>query len=136
MSAEHSPDDGFADGGPSSSHERKRLARQIAPANVADPRSEQEWNRHSFRHRFAEVRAAAAEKCPTLADFKFLDLRDTAVAWLHRAGCNAQEIRSVTGHSDETIHRILKRYLAIDTDTNDRAMAALDAWLTKQGAKV
>jgi integrase len=116
--------------------ERKRRVGQKAPGIVLDPRSGKEWNCFSFRHRFAEVRSAAAEKCPSLADFKFLDLRDTAVTWLHRAGCNAQEIRSVTGHSDDTVNSILKHYLAIDNDTNDRAMANLDAWLEKTGVKL
>jgi integrase len=124
--------------------ERNRAAARVAPTIVVDPRSGKAWNASSFRHRFADVRAAAvagdAERgraaCKSLADFQFLDLRDTAVTWLARASCTIPEIGSVTGHSHETIHKILKHYLVLDETINDAAMAKLKTWAEKEGVKV
>jgi hypothetical protein len=52
-------------------------------------------------------------KCATLADFKFMDLRDTAVTRLALAGCTIPQITSIAGHSMDTAHQILKRYLEL-----------------------
>jgi integrase len=136
--------------------ERNRLEGRVTPTIVAHPRTGRAWNADNFRHRYAEVRALAAsgadvssageasgadvssagKGCPSVADFHFADLRDTAVTWLHRAGCDIAEIASVTGHSEKTVYTILKHYLVIDETTNDRAMAKLGAWLDKEGVRV
>ena len=108
--------------------ERNRAAGRLA-CTIVQTASGAAYKADHFRHRFAAIRAAAVKDCPSLADFQFLDLRDTAVTWLHRAGCDVPEIASVTGHSLETVHRILKHYLALDEATNDRAMGKLEEWL-------
>lgn len=115
---------------------REAATVRLAQTIVVDPRSGRQWNKYSFGHRFAEIRAEAAKACPSLADFHFADLRDTAITWLHRSGVDVPGIRSVTGHSDQTIHTILKHYLAIDEDTNDRAMATLESWLAEKGVRL
>ena len=43
----------------------------------------------------------------------FHDLRGTSVTLLAEAGCTIPEIASITGHSLETVHRILERYLKL-----------------------
>ena len=42
----------------------------------------------------------------------FHDLRGTTVTLLSEAGCNEQQIATITGHSLTTVHQILERYLA------------------------
>jgi hypothetical protein len=42
----------------------------------------------------------------------FHDLRGTTVRLLSEAGCNEQQIATITGHSLTTVHQILGRYLA------------------------
>ncbi|MDP3554859.1 tyrosine-type recombinase/integrase [Methylocystis sp.] len=116
--------------------ERNRLEGRVTPTIVAHPRTGRAWNADNFRHRYADVRALAKETCESVADFHFADLRDTAVTWLHRAGCDIAEIASVTGHSEKTVYTILKHYLVIDETTNDRAMTKLGAWLDKEGVRV
>jgi integrase len=116
--------------------ERNRLAGRVARTIVFDPRSGEPWNEHTFRHRFAELRAIAAIDCASVADLRFQDLRDTAVTWLARAECTIPEIASVTGHSLETINTVLKHYLVLDESTNDSAMAKLHAWAEREGLKV
>jgi integrase len=111
--------------------ERSALAGRIA-RTIVQTASGSPYKADHFRHRFAAVRETAIAACPSLEGFRFLDLRDTAVTWLHRAGCDVPEIASVTGHSLETVHRVLKHYLAIDEATNDRAMGKLASWLEGQ----
>lgn len=94
----------------------------------------------TYRHDFAAVRRAAVEgvrdaaggwivrPCPSLADFRDQDLRDTAVTWLARAGCDILEIASITGHDTDTIHQMLKHYLADHPERADAAIAKLVAW--------
>lgn len=108
--------------------ERNRMAGRVG-RTIVQTASGASYKGNHFRHRFAAVRALALAAAPSLADFRFLDLRDTAVTWLHRAGCDVPEIASVTGHSLESVHRILKHYLALDEATNDRAMGKLERWL-------
>lgn len=43
----------------------------------------------------------------------FHDLRGTSVTLLAEAGCTIPEIAAITGHSLETVHRILERYLKL-----------------------
>lgn len=56
---------------------------------------------------FSEVKIEAGIQALT-----FNDLRGTAVTRLSEAGCTPQEIKPITGHSMESIHRILERYCA------------------------
>jgi integrase len=46
------------------------------------------------------------------ARLHFHDLRGTTVTLLSEAGCNEQQIATITGHSLKTVHQILERYLA------------------------
>lgn len=66
--------------------------------------------------------------CPELADFHDQDLRDTAVTWLARAGCDVIEICSITGHSLESAYKVMKHYLSLHSEIADRAIAKLVAW--------
>jgi hypothetical protein len=66
---------------------------------------------------------------PALAGKRDQDLRDTAVTWLANAGCTLPEIASITGHSLQSIHSILKHYLAITPELADSAIAKYVAWM-------
>lgn len=69
---------------------------------------------------------------PSLADFRDQDLRDTAVTWLALAGCNKQEIASITGHSLKSIDEILKHYLGLHPDLARSAIGKLVTWFDLQ----
>ncbi|WP_092499968.1 tyrosine-type recombinase/integrase [Faunimonas pinastri] len=93
---------------------------------------------------FRQVRAAAVageeEKdrppCPSLADFRDQDLRDTAVTWLANSGCTVPEICSITGHTEQSAYGILKHYLGQDPERAAAAIGKLVAWLEKKGARL
>lgn len=113
--------------------ECKRLRGWINLAEVViDGRAGRPFNKYTFRHRFADVRATAAKACPSVAGLLFLDLRDTAVTRLALAGCSLPEIAGVTGHSLKTIHTILKHYLELGEAHADAAMDKLADWLEKE----
>lgn len=97
------------------------------------------FHRSTYSHLFGDIRAAAVagirdatgawivKPCKSLADFWDLDLRDTAVTWLVRAGCDVFEVASITGHDLASVHSILKHYLA---DHPERADAAIEKMVT------
>jgi hypothetical protein len=66
--------------------------------------------------------------CEELDGFRDQDLRDTAVTWLARAGCDTSEIASITGHSLKSVNDILKHYLGLHPDLARRAIGKLSAW--------
>lgn len=74
--------------------------------------------------------------CPSLVDFTFADLRDTAVTWYARAGCTVPEIASISGHSLTSIYTILKHYLSLDWHLADNAVRKLVDYMEKEGMAV
>lgn len=90
----------------------------------------------TFRHLFNDVRKAAEAACPSVADFQFMDLRDTAVTRLALADCTKWQIGSITGHSFESIDRILKHYLVLTRDFADPAIDMLVAWMQREGIAI
>ncbi|MFZ1962022.1 MAG: tyrosine-type recombinase/integrase [Roseiarcus sp.] len=114
----------------------RRLALGRLPTTfVVDP-SGKRYPLDAFRHRFAEVRALAAEQAPSVADFRFMDLRDTAITWLANSGATIPEIAAVSGHSPNTVAAILKHYLEPNSSQADAALDKLQAWMEKQGVKL
>jgi hypothetical protein len=127
---------------------------------IVDEHTGRAWSADTYRHVFAEIRAAAAagildeeatakaraeghpEKiwriapCPSLAEKRDQDLRDTAVTWLARAGATLPEIACVTCHSLASIHNILKHYLAVTPELGDAAIAKLTAWMEREGIAI
>ncbi|HEX9837110.1 MAG TPA: hypothetical protein VGB90_09665 [Alphaproteobacteria bacterium] len=91
------------------------------------------WNGSTFSHSFGLVRAAAAASCPSLADLRFLDLRDTAITRLALAGCDKWQIASISGHSLVAIDTILKHYLVLGRAFADPAIDKLTAWMRREG---
>jgi integrase len=66
------------------------------------------WSKaNNLGSRFSEAKIEAG-----IIDLNFDDLRGTAVTRLSEAGATPQQIRPITGHSLESIHRILERYCA------------------------
>jgi integrase len=90
-------------------------------------------DKYSFNKAFRRARDAAAETCPSVAEKRFQDLRDTAVTRLALAGCSMAEIAAITGHSLESITQIIKHYLVLQPEMADAAIAKLSAWLEAQG---
>lgn len=87
----------------------------------------------SFGKDWRRVRARAAETLSACAGKLFLDLRDTAITRLALAGCTVAEIRAITGHSLETVHQVLKHYLALDDRMAVAAIAKLKSWMQEEG---
>lgn len=129
--------------------ERKAVEERFAHVvldEAFDPRpgrQAQRWlpfGKYHYPHVFAEVRDAAVkgvsdgkggwkvEPCPSLADFRDQDLRDTAVTYMALAESTVPEIISVTGHTAESATRILKHYLARHPEMADSAIGKMVAW--------
>lgn len=90
----------------------------------------------NYRRKWRDV-VAEAQKCmPSLKGVHDQDLRDTAVSWMGRAGCTAQQIFSVTGHRQPGETRILRHYMAVHHDIADQAIAKLEAWYAKELKKL
>ncbi len=64
----------------------------------------------------------------SLAGFRDQDLRDTAVTWLARAEAALPEIASVTAHSLQSIHDVLKHHLARHPEMAKQTIAKLVEW--------
>jgi integrase len=67
------------------------------------------WNRAMSE---AGLETITLPDFPELVRLHFHDLRGTTVTLLSEAGCNEQQIATITGHSLKTVHQILERYLA------------------------
>ena len=87
---------------------------------------------HAYRKAFRRAREAAAVDCPSVADKRFQDLRDTAVTRLALAGCELPQIAAITGHSLTSITGIIKHYLVLQPAMANTAIAKLSAWLEQQ----
>lgn len=86
-----------------------------------------------LRKDFQMVRALVANEHPGIAERTFADLRDTAVTRLALADCTVAEIRAITGHSLETVHSVLKHYLALDDRMAASAIGKLQTWMAREG---
>lgn len=125
----------------------QRQAMGVSIVNVlVDPSRRIAYTADTYPKAFRRVRAAAVAgvpdeaggwrvpPCPSLADFRDQDLRDTAVTWLANAGATEAQIRAITGHDLQTIGKILKHYMAITPEQASAAIVKLVAYLEQQGA--
>jgi integrase len=120
--------------------ERRRKARNVTivgdVAVVLREETGAAWDGDPFRKAFAAVRAEASKSLPTIADKKFLDLRDTAVTWLARAGCTIPEICSMSGHSLQSATTILKHYLELGEPLAREAIRKMVDWMAREGVRL
>lgn len=77
-----------------------------------------------FSHVFEIVRDAAG----ILSNAKFMHFRHTACVRLARAGCTVPEIASISGHSAQSVHAILRRYLPRDETVAKNAIQKLEEY--------
>lgn len=113
---------------------KRREARGLqAETLVIDDRTGRPFKRHTFSHRFADVRALVAPALPAIAGRNFQDLRDTLLTWLHRSGADMKKIAGVSGHAMASIAQVLPHYVAIGTSDAQDAMALLQTWMDKKG---
>jgi len=94
------------------------------------------YNSSTFGYEFRPLRTQAAERFPDVAAKWFSDLRDTAVTRMALAGCPISEIRAITGHSLETVHQVLKHYLALDERSAAAGIERLKVWMAEEGIAV
>lgn len=107
---------------------RRSVWRVNYPHVILDEKARRPFQSHWYRKVFREVRDHAARSCPSLADFRDQDLRDTAVTWLALAECDKHHIGSITGHSMKSIDEILKHYLGLHPDLARTAIGRLVSW--------
>lgn len=79
-----------------------------------------------FERLWARVRAEAAKTRPELAEVWAADLRTTCVVWMAEGNATTPHIAAVTGHSLETVHRVLAHYLPPTKALASRGVAAMD----------
>lgn len=92
------------------------------------------WKADHYRHKFAEVREAAAADCPSVADFRDQDLRDTAITVAFQAGLTPAEIASRSMHSLKRIHDVLdKHYVELGQEIADAGALKLNTYLADKG---
>lgn len=78
--------------------------------------------------RFAHVFEIVRDKAGISANAKFMHLRHTACVRLARAGCTVPEIASISGHTVQSVHAILKRYLPRDEIVAQNAIQKLEEY--------
>lgn len=92
------------------------------------------WKGDWYRHRFADVRTAAALKVPSVATLRDLDLRDTAITVGKAAGLSDTEIASRSLHSLKRIKDVLdKHYTEIGQEVADAGALKLNDYLAARG---
>lgn len=122
---------------------RARLAAWDVPTSDLTPvlvceLTGKRWVADTFKHRFAEVREAAARDVPSLLGgdagaegapkvlrATYADLRDTAITRLAEASCTIPQIAAVSGHSLQAVHQVLRHYLATTEEQADEAIRRL-----------
>lgn len=80
------------------------------------------WKQKNFNTWFNKIKAKVVTTYPDFEDKLFLDLRDTAVTLLARAGADQFEIATITGHTFTSITQIFKHYLSLDQNMANRAI--------------
>lgn len=95
------------------------------------------WSGDLYRKHFPRVRAEAAKACPSVADARDQDLRDTAFTWMTNAGMDDSQIASRTLQSRAHIKQLGdKNYGEIGPEIADAGAVQLDAYFRKIGAKL
>lgn len=127
--------------------ERERWGVKVVNILI-DPKTRLPWKQRAYHDAYTKARDAAVagvkdaagawlvEPCPSLADFREGDLRDTAVTWLAQAGCTVPMICSITGHDEQSAYQILKHYLAKDPEMARTAIGKLVVYLEAKGARL
>jgi len=101
---------------------------RVSPLILAT-KTARSFKKRWFSECWDRVMNQAGVKTITLPDIAepvtlhFHDLRGTTVTLLSEAGCNEQQIATITGHSLKTVHQILERYLARTKGLAEQAIA-------------
>lgn len=87
------------------------------------------YDEHLFSKRFTEVRARAAETCPSLTApgqaLQFRDLRRTFGALARRAGALREDVGAILGNTSARDPRLERTYMPPDFATSGRAIGAI-----------
>lgn len=101
------------------------------------------YTKENFGRDFRAVREAVAQDQTknganeaSILGKQYLDLRDTAITRLALAECTVPEIRAITGHTLDTIHKVLAHYLALDDRMADAAIRKLKNWMQREGIAI
>ncbi len=112
--------------------ELARIAEAPATTIIISETTRAPYVADNFRHVFAQVRSRVAKTTPAfeidhlmpgrdmadpkafqvrMQDLTFMQLRHTAVTRLAEAGCDTPLIASITGHSQDTVVALMRRYM-------------------------
>lgn len=84
------------------------------------------WEKRAFARAWEVAYRAAGLPESDDEKLNFHDLRGTAVTMLSEAGATVQEVATITGHTLESVNRILERYLARTRSLASSAIAKLE----------
>lgn len=125
--------------------EAERAGALVSPSHLlVHDRTGRPWDADTFRHVFAEIRAAAAAGLPAAADrpaieprpqvagLWFMELRHTAITRLNEAGVDPLDIAAITGHTEKSVRAVLERHYLVQTGR--AAERAFRARLAAEGA--
>jgi integrase len=96
---------------------------RVSPIILTRPNGRPWDEANDLGSRFSEAKIEAG-----IIDRTFNDLRGTAVTRLSEAQCTPQEIRPITGHTIESINRILERYCARTDKLGGNAISKLEKY--------
>jgi hypothetical protein len=92
------------------------------------------WSADTFRHHFAQIRAAVAKAMPAVSGKQFRDTRDTTVTYCIEAGLTLEQTCSRTLHKPSRAQAVIeKHYGAIRQDVADQAALKHDAHYQAKG---
>lgn len=124
--------------------ERRKAMTVQWPELVIDETAQKPFKADHYRHVFAQVRAQAAKACPSVADFRDQDLRDTALSWAYDALVSrlgpdrAKEMaQGLSGHAPSSAAQVLdQHYLDVQAFKADEVVSAVALMLEQKGAKL
>jgi integrase len=109
--------------------EELRITAKTSTHLVVSEMTRRPYKQFNFIHRIAEVIEAAGLKGKTYGD-----LRRSAVVRMDQAGCTTGEIASVTGHSEQSVTKIIATYRPATTLTARNAQAKVMAFNARRKA--
>jgi integrase len=110
--------------------QRRAAAPVQYPHLFIDERASRPWHISGdhFRAVWSAVRKQAAAACPSVADLRFQDLRDTVMSALSRQGVAFEQQRRVSGHGANSQGLVDKHYNEVSASAADPAIKALQAY--------
>ena len=113
---------------------RRAAARVVRPEMIVSDRSCRPWTPRAFNTVFNRVRERAAQTVPIVADFTFMDTRDTCITLCREARMTIEQTASRSQHKPSRVQAVWeKHYGAITPLIAETGADAYDAHLAAEG---